>query len=268
MTMDLPKKPTIVIPTKNRRDLLLRSIKDIQRQSLSDYHVIIVDHNSTDGTRELLEELDDSRFIPIFHTGYPDAAWSPKNAALKVLPDDTLGVLFKDDDDLYHSEHSLAYLVHAAIKQGPRFGICTGDYLEIDSNGQPLKMVYGDIVSSSQIAEGSWFPVKSSIFSRTLVDEIPLLPPIRSRETILWAYMITRLIETKYSGMKDIVYLGETIIRKTRHSGNISVENIQNGCREAAEVLIRNFDLIAREVFSEKPQQGSMWQNLQELEPS
>ena len=168
-----------------------------------------------------------------------DAAWSPKNAGLKILPKDASAVLFMDDDDRYSSPYSLSYLVDAARSMGSRFGICTGDYVELDVYGNYLKTTKGNILTTDDIAEKSWFPVKASIFNISLVREICLLPPTRSRETILFAYFVVNLIDRKYKH-KKIFYTGKPIINKVRHEGEISVENIDNGNREAAEVLIQN----------------------------
>ncbi len=124
-----------------------------------------------------------------------------------------------------------------------RFGICTGDYLEFDEQGSLLRRTRGNVLTTQALADQAWFPVKASIFDIDLVKEVGILPPIRSRETILFAYFILNMIEQGYTG-KEVTYIDKPITDKTRHHGEISVDNIANGSREAAEVLIRNVHRI------------------------
>ena len=235
----IPTTPAIILPTKNRHHLLKRSIEDVLNQSCTDFHLLVVDHDSGDATRDVVERFRDPRVHYIHHVGYHDAAWSPKNAALENLPADTLGVLFRDDDDLYASTESLGYLVETALSLGPRFGIVTGDYVEVDAAGDVIAVVTGDKTSTTEIASAARFPVKAAIFSRQLVDEVGILPPIRSRETILWAYLMVNLLEQNIYEL-DLCYTGRSITRKARHDDAISVQNLANGSRHASEALIRN----------------------------
>lgn len=232
-------KPTIILPTKNRREFLEQAIADVLSQSYEDFHLLVVDHNSNDGTRDLVMGISDPRIQYLHHIGYQDAAWSPKNEGLRNLPDDTFGVLFRDDDDMYSSKDSLGYLVDAALNLGDRFGICTGDYVEKDNQGNHLKTVSGNITTTDELVDKCWFPVKASIFNIDLVNEVSQLPPIRSRETILWAYFILNLIEQGY-GDRGVYHIGKEIVEKIRHKGAISGENRENGCRNSAEILIKN----------------------------
>lgn len=52
---------SIVTPTFNRRDVLLRAIASVQAQDYRDYEHIVVDDGSTDGTREAVLAIDDPR---------------------------------------------------------------------------------------------------------------------------------------------------------------------------------------------------------------
>lgn len=50
---------SVVIPTRNRRELLRETIESLWRQSLDpgSFEIIVVDNRSTDGTREMMQEL-------------------------------------------------------------------------------------------------------------------------------------------------------------------------------------------------------------------
>jgi glycosyltransferase involved in cell wall biosynthesis len=52
---------SVVIPTYNRADLVLRAVASVQRQSLDDWELVVVDDASTDDTRARIEKLRDPR---------------------------------------------------------------------------------------------------------------------------------------------------------------------------------------------------------------
>ncbi|MCH5259481.1 MAG: glycosyltransferase family 2 protein [Lachnospiraceae bacterium] len=48
---------TIIVPTYNRKMTLLRTLQSIERQTVKDFFCIIVDDGSTDGTKQMIEEM-------------------------------------------------------------------------------------------------------------------------------------------------------------------------------------------------------------------
>jgi glycosyltransferase involved in cell wall biosynthesis len=62
------RKLTIIIPVYNEIDTLNRVITAVQRVKLSlEKEIILIDDFSTDGTRELIQALDESSVTKIFH---------------------------------------------------------------------------------------------------------------------------------------------------------------------------------------------------------
>lgn len=49
---------SVIIPTYNRKDIILKSIKSVLNQTFEDYELIIVDDGSTDNTYGLIKDLD------------------------------------------------------------------------------------------------------------------------------------------------------------------------------------------------------------------
>jgi GT2 family glycosyltransferase len=47
----------VVIPTYNRRDNLVYTLQSLAGQTIQDFHVVVVDDGSTDGTRNMIEQL-------------------------------------------------------------------------------------------------------------------------------------------------------------------------------------------------------------------
>lgn len=50
---------SIVMPTYNRAELLMKSIKSVQEQSYRDWELIVVDDGSTDRTAEMMKQLEE-----------------------------------------------------------------------------------------------------------------------------------------------------------------------------------------------------------------
>lgn len=68
-------KTTFLMPTYNAMPYLRYAVKSIQNQTLADFHAIIVNDGSTDGTFKFLESIKDSRFEVIHqeNKGYINA---------------------------------------------------------------------------------------------------------------------------------------------------------------------------------------------------
>lgn len=90
---------SVVIPTYNRRELLLRSVTSVLEQEFDDFELIVVDDASTDGTNEYLLRLgtEDSRLRPLLldrHLGAPGAV---RNRGMEVARAPLVAFLDSDD---------------------------------------------------------------------------------------------------------------------------------------------------------------------------
>lgn len=104
---------SVIIPTCNRRDLLLRAIDSVLRQTHADLEVIIVDDASTDGTQSAVLELQDER---IRYVRQPEnaGACAARNRGVDMARGEYIA--FQDSDDVFHEdklEKQLAYLIES-----------------------------------------------------------------------------------------------------------------------------------------------------------
>jgi len=104
-----PARVSVVIPTYNRADLLPRAVRSVLGQTLDDFELIVVDDGSTDRTRDVVRELDDTRVRALFleHAGVSRA----RNAAIGIARGEWIA--FLDDDDEWlppYLERQLAHL--------------------------------------------------------------------------------------------------------------------------------------------------------------
>jgi len=101
---------SIILPTHNRRELLLRAIDSVLKQTHQDLEVIVVDDASTDGTQTAVLELSDER---IRYIRLPEnaGACAARNRGLDMARGSFIA--FQDSDDVFHGdklEKQLAYL--------------------------------------------------------------------------------------------------------------------------------------------------------------
>lgn len=89
---------SVVVPTRNRRTLLARTLATVLGQEAVDVEVIVVDEASDDDTPEWLAALDDPRVVVVRHEA-PLGVAQARNAGLARAS--APWVAFVDDDDLW-----------------------------------------------------------------------------------------------------------------------------------------------------------------------
>jgi len=105
----LSDKVSIVVPTRNRRDILRQALRSALAQSWPNIEIVVVDEASTDGTARMLAgEFGD---LKVIRHNVPHGPGGARNAGIVVSDGDW--VLFLDDDDLLQNDH-VAELVKAA----------------------------------------------------------------------------------------------------------------------------------------------------------
>lgn len=103
----MDKKLTVVIPVYNRGDIVGRTLKSVEAQTLRPLRTVLVDNGSTDNSLDVLRQWRDrasgSDFeIDIVSEPHGKAAGA-RNAGLAIT--DTPWVMFFDSDDTMHPTH-------------------------------------------------------------------------------------------------------------------------------------------------------------------
>lgn len=132
-----PREASIIIPVRNR----VKTIGDAVRSALSqkcgfEYNVIVVDNGSTDGTRELLRDVRDTKLRVIELTGNEGlgigGCW---NRALQSPYCGRFAVQL-DSDDIYADENTLQAVVDKFRETGAAMVI--GSYIITDFGLRPM----------------------------------------------------------------------------------------------------------------------------------
>ena len=104
---------SVLIPARNEEDKIARCIRSLARQTYSNYEIIVLDDQSTDGTGRILMALEDEFDCLRVIRGKPlPDGWYGKNHALHQLAANAEGeILLFTDADTIHSEESISFAV-------------------------------------------------------------------------------------------------------------------------------------------------------------
>ncbi len=97
------KAISAVIPTHNRRPILLLAIESALRQTREPLEVIVVADGCTDDTVEAVRALGDERVVVLDLPKGPGLGWVNRNQALERARGDVISYL--SDDDLWLPDH-------------------------------------------------------------------------------------------------------------------------------------------------------------------
>jgi len=87
---------SVVIPSRNRAQMLARALDSILTQTYSNFEIIIVSDGSTDNTDEIVASFDDPRITYLKHDKAKGAS-AARNTGLKIVRGEY--ICFLDDDD-------------------------------------------------------------------------------------------------------------------------------------------------------------------------
>jgi len=160
----IKKTISVIIPTFNRRDMLLEAIKSVFAQTLLPDEVIIVDCGSKDGTRDAV--LGYSQKVIFLETNTPGAS-SQRNIGISKAKNDFIA--FLDDDDIWHPEKlkiQMKFLeTHPEIAMISSGNIRMGNEIKIDRPNWTCGDLYKKLFMKSFISTPT-VVVKKDVFNR------------------------------------------------------------------------------------------------------
>lgn len=158
---------SVVIPTYNRADLVVRAVESALAQTYSNLEVIVADDGSTDATQDMMKAYNTNRrvkYIHIPHSGLPAVA---RNAGLREAQGEYIA--FLDSDDAWMPEKLEKQM--SVLLSDPQVGlVCTNALVERGENSSPyLKDGDGQsgYVFQSLLKEN--FIINSSVLTRRSV---------------------------------------------------------------------------------------------------
>ena len=128
-----PRTPqvSVILPTYNRGDVLLRAVRSVQAQTFTDWELLVIDDGSTDDSVARVNALADPRIRVLQQAN--QGVYGARNAGLTASRADWLTFLDSDDEWL---PHFLA-LTAAFLRNHPDADWVTTEFLEDLGDGSP-----------------------------------------------------------------------------------------------------------------------------------
>ena len=120
--MNLPKI-TVVIPTRERCDVLQRSLRTVTSQDYDNLEIIVSDNYSCDGTEEAVRAIQDSR-VKYVNTGKRLSMSHNWEFAISHVADGWVTVIGDDDALLQNALTSVAEIIKSTGTQAIRARVC------------------------------------------------------------------------------------------------------------------------------------------------
>ena len=135
---------SVIIPTFNRADKIMRAVESALAQTHQVYEIIVVDDGSTDSTSKVFNYISDSRvkYVSMAHSGLPAVV---RNTAMKLAKGDF--VAFLDSDDIWLPKKLEIQL--SQVKKYPEIGLfCSNAYIDDELN-HPMQTFHESNLSQS-----------------------------------------------------------------------------------------------------------------------
>jgi len=151
-------KVSIILPTFNRADTIMRAIRSVQAQSFQDWELVVVDDGSTDNTAALLAGIDARiTLIRQENRGFTEA----RNTGIRAGSGDYFAFLDSDDEFMpHHLELCVAFLETFKEEQ-----FISTELLEDFGHGR--------VVNHYRTETSDWYPKKAALIGSHGLD----LPP-------------------------------------------------------------------------------------------
>ena len=165
-------KVSIIIPTYNRKDLLLEALSSVFTQQYTDFEIIVVDHGSTDGTAAWVRETYGPR-VRCLELPYCPLPACPRNAGIAAA----LGsyIAFLDSDDIW-LPNKLALQVQA-LESAPQAGWSYGNARRFGDPSQENVLEIGRWQFHTgrvfnYLLEGNFIPTCTVMVRKSCLEEV------------------------------------------------------------------------------------------------
>ena len=198
-------KFSIIIPTFNREEFILKSIESVINQTYENWELLIIDNQSTDNTIPFVKSIQDSRVYVFQNEKNYERCYS-RNRGIELSKGDF--VLFLDSDDFFSENHLMnwsQFLIAQETTQN--FFFCNKQILENNSFTYP-KIENIDMVSN-------WYEF---IFSHPILPGQVCVPKILFsnirfnsdylifEDTAVWLQLLTKA-PLVYCNFNSFVYV-------------------------------------------------------------
>lgn len=209
---------TVVLPVYNAAKTLSQSIESVLAQSNGNWELMLIDDQSTDGSRALIQDFAsrDPRIREVFLDSNVGAA-EARNVGVRQAKGRFIA--FLDSDDLWLPT-KLETQVTRHVERD--LAITFTDYEWIDSQGRSMKIVVRaqDRPSWEDLTWGNNIGLSTSMVDREKTGD-PIMRPLRlNHDYALWL----ELLRNSYSAER----IPETLVLYRMHPGSLSQNKLES----------------------------------------
>jgi glycosyltransferase involved in cell wall biosynthesis len=160
-------KITIITVCYNRKVTIEKAIKSVLEQDYHNIEYIIIDGNSTDGTKEVIESYSNriSKYISEPDKGMYDAI----NKGIKLATGDVIG-LMHSDDEFYDNKAISRIAARFSFYPNTEGVYGNGIYVSNDTEERLIRNRIGGIFSLNKI-KGGWLPLHPTVYLKKNIIE-------------------------------------------------------------------------------------------------
>ena len=125
----MDKSVIAVVVTYNRKELLKESINALIHQNYQNCRILVIDNNSTDGTREYIDELVDDKKVIYVNTGSNLGGAGGFNYGIRKAAEIGADFVWVMDDDCIVHKHTLDDFIIADKKINKEYGFLSSKVL-------------------------------------------------------------------------------------------------------------------------------------------
>ncbi|WP_432221441.1 glycosyltransferase family 2 protein [Flavobacterium sp. TMP13] len=156
---------TIITVCYNRKNTIEKAINSVLEQNYNNIEYIIIDGNSTDGTKEIIECYRDkiSQFISEPDKGMYDAI----NKGLKLATGDIIGLMHSDDE--FYDKKAISRIAARFEADKSVEGVYgNGVYVSNDAEERLIRDRIGGVFSLKRVQKG-WLPLHPTVYLKKAV---------------------------------------------------------------------------------------------------
>lgn len=141
-------KILVIMPVYNTEPYVDNAIQSVLQQSHDNFHLVIIDDGSTDGSLDVIKQYENNDRVTILENGENKGCYYSRNRGLALLDDSYDFFTIHDSDDVSDVERFELIMNH--FRHNPTLLGLKTTYIRVDTNYQPIEP--HDIYSSEGIA--------------------------------------------------------------------------------------------------------------------
>ena len=184
-------KVSVIIPTYNRADTVIKTIESVLCQSFGDFELIVVDDGSTDDTASVVVGLNDARIRYVYQEN--SGVSSARNLGLAKAAGEF--VCFLDSDDLWPD--NFLEVMMGELNQNPDYGAAYCLRTVVFPDGKKIESYQEEHCKSGHVTaelfKKSFIQTSTICFKREFLDGIFFEPSLTNAEDAdVWLQVSTR----------------------------------------------------------------------------